>query len=277
MFCKHCKLSTAATPEGLCWDCADAADEPTSGRAFASRPVASAPPAPTGPVVQPHGPAWLRSPVGLGKAVAALLGLVIAVDLFAVYADFTMYDVTGSLADDGLAYDGYDDLQDDAEQADSLYAAAGVAQAVSFVAAIVVYLVWFLRVRVNAEVFNPFGHSKKRGWAGWGWFVPVVSLWFPRRIMLDIWDASSPVGTRASHALVNAWWTLWLATLVTSRLAFSASSRAETVEEIQDAAGQMLLSDVVDIVAAVLAILVVLRLTRMQNEKALHGPVAAGV
>ncbi len=160
----------------------------------------SAPPAPTGPVVQPHGPAWLRSPVGLGKAVAVLLGVVIAVDLFAVYADFTLYDVMSSMTDDGLDYSGYNDLQGDAERADTLFAAAGVAQLVAFVAAIVVYLVWFLRVRVNAEVFNPFGHSKKRAWAGWGWFVPVVNLWYPRRIMLDIWDASSPVGTRASHS-----------------------------------------------------------------------------
>ena len=277
MFCKHCKLSTASTPEGLCWDCADTADESTAGRAFASRPGPSAPPAPTGPVVQPHGPAWLRSPVGLGKAVAVLLGVVIAVDLFAVYADFTMYDVMSSMTDDSLDYSGYNGLQGDAERADTLFAAAGVAQMVALVAAIVVYLVWFLRVRVNAEVFNPFGHSKKRAWAGWGWLVPVVNLWYPRRIMLDIWDASSPVGTRASQALVNAWWTLWLVAVFTRRLGSSAYNRAETLDEIRDAAGQVLVSDAVDIAAAVLAILVVLRLTRMQHEKGLRGPVPVGV
>ncbi|WP_329272167.1 DUF4328 domain-containing protein [Streptomyces sp. NBC_01451] len=277
MSCKHCKLSTAATPEGLCWDCADAADDPGSGRAFAARPVLPAPSAPTGPVVQPHGPAWLRSPVGLGRAVAVLLGVVTAVDLFAVYAGITMYDVMGSLADDGLGYGGYNALMRRADHADTLYAAAGVAQTVTFVATVVFYLVWFLRVRVNAEVFDPFGHSKKRAWAGWGWFVPVVSLWFPRRIMLDIWDASSPAATRASHALVNAWWTLWLIALFTNRLGTSAYSRADTAEEIQYATGQVLFSDAVDIGAAVLAILVVLRLTRMQHEKALHGPAPVGV
>lgn len=277
MFCKHCKLSTASTPEGLCWDCADATDESTAGRAFVSQPVPSASPAPTGPVVQPHGPAWLRSPVGLGRAVAVLLGVVIAVDLFAVYADFTLYDVMGSLADNGVDYGGYQALVRDADQADALYAAAGYTQVATFIATAVVYIVWFLRVRVNAEVFNPFGHSMKRAWAGWGWFVPVVSLWFPRRIMLDNWDASSPAGSRGSHGLVNAWWTLWLVALLTSRAGSRAYSRAETAAEIQDAAGQVLVSDVADIVAAVLAILVVLRLTRMQHEKGLLGPVAVGV
>lgn len=232
---------------------------------------------PAAPVIQPHGPAWLRSPVGLGKAVAVLLGLVVAVDLFAVYADLAMYDVSGSLADDGLGYDAYSALQADADRADSLYTTAGYLQSASLVATAVVYLVWFLRVRVNAEVFNPFGHSKKRGWAGWGWFVPIVNLWFPRRIMLDIWDASSPAGTRAPHGLVNTWWTLWLISLFTSRDQFTGYSRAETADEIQDAAAKMLVSDVADIAAAVLAILVVLRLTRMQHEKGLRGPVPVGL
>lgn len=35
--------------------------------------------------------AWLRSPVGLGRAAVAGLGLVIATDLVAVWADFGMY------------------------------------------------------------------------------------------------------------------------------------------------------------------------------------------
>ncbi|WP_079054273.1 DUF4328 domain-containing protein [Streptomyces graminilatus] len=231
---------------------------------------------PTGPVVQPHGPASLRSPVGLGRAVAVLLGVVVAADLFAVYADLAMYDVTGSLAGDN-AFGVYRDLRRDADRADSLMASAGIAQSAAFVATIVVYLIWFLRVRVNAEVFNPFGHSMKRAWAGWGWFVPVVSLWFPRRIMVETWDASRSPGTRASHALVNTWWALWLVAQLTGRLGTSAYDRAESAEEIQDAVGQVLVGDVTDIAAAVFAILVVLRLTRMQHEKAQHGPALAAV
>ncbi|MFD5626191.1 MULTISPECIES: DUF4328 domain-containing protein [unclassified Streptomyces] len=218
-------------------------------------------------MTSPHGPAWLRSPVGLGTAVALLIGLVIATDLFAVWADLRMRDVAASIADGDYS----DSLQREAEDADSVYLAAGYAQTVSFLAAIVVYLVWFQRTRVNAEVFNPFGHSKKRAWTVWSWFVPVVSLWFPRRIMLDIWDASRPLTARGSHGLVNAWWTLWILALITDRFAFSRYSRAETPDEILAATDQVLLADVADIAVGVLAILVVLRLTRMQNEKAHQG------
>ncbi|MCX4436107.1 MULTISPECIES: DUF4328 domain-containing protein [Streptomyces] len=229
-------------------------------------------PVPGGTMVPPHGVARLRSPVGLGRAVAVLLGVVVAVDLFAIRAGVKVYDVTGTILDGGAG----EALQRDADHADSVMAAAGVVQLASLAATVVFYLVWFYRTRINAEVFDPFGHELGRAWVGWGWFVPVVSLWFPRRIMLNTWDASRPAGSRTSHGLVNAWWAMWIITLVAGRAGFESYRKAETATELYVAAGDVLFADVTGVVAAVLAILVVLRLTRMQNEKALRGPVPPG-
>ncbi|QIY64237.1 DUF4328 domain-containing protein [Streptomyces sp. RPA4-2] len=238
-------------------------DAPMSG---APMPVPA--PLPTGIPVLPHGPAWLRSPVGLGRATAALLGLVVATDLFAIWADRTMYDVASALVD-GRTGEG---IRRKADHADSLYSAAGYAQTGALLATIVVFLVWFHRARVNAEVFDPFGHSKSRGWAIGGWFVPILNLWRPRRVMLDIWDASIRQGSRTTHGLVNVWWALWLASLVAYRDSTAEHRDARTALEIQHAAGRATFADAADIAAALLAILVVLRLTRMQHEKALRGP-----
>ncbi|MFD9277146.1 DUF4328 domain-containing protein [Streptomyces mirabilis] len=256
MICQRCQQFAASMPGGLCSVCAE---------------TPAPAPVPVG-TVPPHGHAWLASPVGLGRAVAVLLGVVVAVDLFAIWAGVKMYDVTGTLADGGIG----DTVQRDADHADSLVAAAGVAQLVALVATIAVYLVWFYRVRINAEVFDPFGHEMGRAWTGWGWFVPVVNLWFPRRIMLNTWDASRLAGSRTAHGLVNVWWAMWIIALAADRTASTAHRTAHTALELQQAAGQKIFSDVTDIVAAVLAILVVLRLTRMQNEKALRGPVPPG-
>jgi len=274
MFCKKCYFATASTPEGLCADCADGS---VSAPGVAPKPAPPGTPVPsplpTGPVTRPHGPAQLRSPVGLGTAVAVVLGLVIVMDLFAVWSDFKMYDVTGALLDG----DHGDAVLREAEDADTYYALAGYAQMITFLAAGVVYLVWFMRARVNAEVFDPFGHSKKRIWAGWCWFVPIVNMWFPRRIMLDIWDASSPVGSRRSHWLVNVWWTVWIVSALAARSQFTSEGSTDAPQEMHDVSSQIVFADVTDMVAAVLAILVVLRLTRMQNEKAHQGQGAVPV
>ncbi|KAB1988768.1 DUF4328 domain-containing protein [Streptomyces triticiradicis] len=227
------------------------------------------------PLPPPNGPATLRSPVGLGKATAALLGLVIATDLFALWADYVLYDVAGGIRNALAGGGSLDALTQRADRADALDAAAGIAQVAALVATVVVYLIWFLRVRVNAEVFNPFGHTYSRTWAGWGWFVPFVNLVRPRRIMAEIWDASRPAGDPARQGIVGVWWAFWILRWAVDRLAASSTSKAETADAIQDAALQALFADALDIVSAALAIVVVVRLTRMQDRKAQAGPVAS--
>ncbi|MEU0947406.1 DUF4328 domain-containing protein [Streptomyces canus] len=248
MLCTRCHHFEAAPDGVLCTQCA----------------------APAGFQAPPAGApkVWLRSPVGLGRATAILLAVAAAVDLFALGADVFMYDVTGDLAG-GTSWDS---VLGRADLADTLTAVAASAQAAVLLACAVVFVIWLWRVRVNAEVFAPGGHSKARGWVIAGWVVPFVSLWYPRRVVLDVWDASSPEGQPRGHALVNVWWTLWLLTNVAGRFLAGMAGEADTSHEIHDTMVQMMFADGVDLVAALCAAALVLRLTRMQDEKARRGP-----
>ncbi|EPH45263.1 DUF4328 domain-containing protein [Streptomyces aurantiacus] len=241
-------------------------------------PVAPPPPPPAaGPA------AWLKSPVGLARATMALLGVGMAVDVFSLVAGVGVFDVVSDLIDNGWSAGA----EDRADRADSLYGLSGVLQAVGMLATAVVFICWFRRVRVNAEVFAPDGHTKARGWAVGGWFVPVVNLWFPRRIAADIWDASAPATPDAPLAgppqpagwevqpkrtLLNAWWTLWLCTGIFGQIASRQYANAEEPEAIKRAVVSLMASDVLNIAAAVVAILFVRRLTAMQDAKARTGP-----
>ncbi len=269
MLCTSCQLRTAQNAQGLCEICVQAA-------------AAGAPPPPAAPV---RHSARLRSPVALGRAVAVLLGLIAAADLYALWTGTVMLDVL----DDLITGDWGADIQREADHADTLYGDAGLAQVALMVVTCVVFLVWFHRVRVNAEVFAPHIHRKTRGWTVWGWFVPVVSLWFPRRIALDIWDASGPRSVapdrtltldpsadRGPHPVVNAWWTLWIASLLVGRWASRSYENAEENAELKSAVGKLMVADGLDLAAAVLAIVFVLRLTGMQDRKAALGPPPAG-
>jgi hypothetical protein len=252
MLCTRC-LHAEAAPDGvLCAGCATPAG-------FA------APPAGVTPKI------WLRSPVGLGRATAVLLGVMAAVDAFALGADFLMYDVTGDLAvgDTGGA------ALDRADLADTLTGVAGAAQGVMLVVCAVVFVIWLWRVRRNAEVFAPDGHHKARAWVIAGWVVPIASLWYPRRVVVDIWDASSTGDKPDGHALINVWWTLWLLSQTIGRVLYTAFEEADTSQEIHDSMTQLMVADGLDLVAALLAAAVVLRLTRMQDEKARQGPAVA--
>ncbi|MEU5956982.1 DUF4328 domain-containing protein [Streptomyces sp. NPDC047525] len=275
MLCTECQFNAATTSDGLCGVCVIAAAQsqpaPRPGYSFNGHP------------------AQLRSPVGLARATIALLGVVIAADLYSLWAGTVVQDVMDDLLGSGYTVGYRPDLVREAERADTLYSVSGYLQTAALVATCVVFLCWFHRVRVNAEVFEPYIHSKTRGWTVGSWFVPVVNLWFPRRIALDIWDASGDrsvaldrtmtlgdSSARATHPLINGWWTLWVASLLVGRWASSGYWAAEEPDEVDAAVSGLMLADVVDIAAAVMAILFVRRLTRMQDAKAKADPPTIG-
>ncbi|MFF9602905.1 DUF4328 domain-containing protein [Streptomyces sp. NPDC014684] len=214
--------------------------------------------------------ARLRPPRTLGRLACALLVLVAVTDLLAVGAGYHVYREAGDLAA-GTGIGATPSPR--AARADHLYAAAGVLQTVTWLVCAVVFLVWLYRVRVNAEVFRPDGHSKARAWVIAGWVVPLANFWFPRRVVLDVWDSSGPLGAPPRHALVNLWWALWLVSTGVGPLMANLYDSAVTAPEFRNAALQVMAADAVDIVAAVLAARLVLRLTRMQQERILAGPV----
>ncbi len=74
----------------------------------------------------------------------------------------------------------------------------------------ILFVVWFYRARINAERHG-YPQRRARGWAFWGWIVPIVNLWFPFQIMGDIWRAGLPAELRGETAWLPAlWWTCWL-------------------------------------------------------------------
>ncbi|MGW1657424.1 DUF4328 domain-containing protein [Streptomyces atratus] len=263
MLCSTCRLRPPVTADGHCLLCA--------GPAGAAAP---GPPVPA--FVAPQ--QYLRSPDGLAKAVVILLAVVAVADLLAVAAGLNIRRLLG----DGLENDfaTYDDAE--ATLADNLYGSAGVLQGVMTLATGIVFIIWFRRVRMNAEVFDPSVQPMSPGWAVGAWFVPVANLVLPRRIAGGIWTASAQTNTDGSWRTVpatpmNLWWGAWVCSLAFSWVTSRQYMRAEETQEIIDAAGLVMVSDAFDIMAAVLAILFVRKLTRMQGERAALGVYPLGV
>ena len=87
----------------------------------------------------------------------------------------------------------------------------------------ILFVVWFRRARINAECHG-YPQRRARGWAFWGWIVPIVNIWFPFQIMGDIWRAGLPAWQRRKIAWLPAlWWTSWLI----SGLSFGAQAKSD--------------------------------------------------
>jgi hypothetical protein len=140
-------------------------------------------------------------------------------------------------------------------------------------AATVLFLVWFSRCRRTAQVLSPGAAAGSGVWAVVAWFVPVVNLWAPRLLVLDVWHASSAGDTdgetagRLNDALVNAWWAAWVGHAVTTA---GAQLGAGTSLPL------LAVSETLELVAAVLAIYVIQRITAALQSAALQAGSPAG-
>lgn len=253
MHCSLCGTRPATTADGRCAVCAATRRSAAGGLM----------PTPTGPQTVRS----LRSPVGLGKAVCVLLGSVAVADVVSIVAGgYARQVYDEGMADDFLRFD-----EAVANRADTLYQASSSLQVLTFLATVVVFLVWFRRVRRNAEVFDAYAHTMRPGWAIGGWFVPVGNLWLPHRVASGIWTASSPGGSHGAPArrgLLHAWWAVLLCAEFFSRYAGRLYTDAEEPDAVLHSFDIGMVADMADIAAAVLAILFVRRLTAMQGERA---------
>lgn len=77
----------------------------------------------------------------------------------------------------------------------------------------VLFIVWFYRAYENVRTVAPEKATLATGWAIGCWFVPILNLFRPYRIMLEIWEGtqrgstpSPELSTIEKPNKVNAWW-----------------------------------------------------------------------
>ena len=97
------------------------------------------------------------------------------------------------------------------------------------------------------------------GWAIAAWFVPIVNLFLPKRIVGELIHGATagpddlPTVVRLNR-WTTAWWTSWLLTLAAGVIAHLASNSADTANRALGATWTYLVRDVLLVVSAVLAI-----------------------
>ncbi|WP_439673562.1 DUF4328 domain-containing protein [Embleya sp. MST-111070] len=149
-----------------------------------------------------------------------------------------------------------------------------------------VFLIWFHRARRNIDTYP--GRPRRMlssGWAIGGWFCPVVNLWFPPRITVDVWRASDPRTqhggglTRGALVLVWGWWITFVAAMTIALgvryLGPDADPEISSllVDTVADAEAARTVSLVkaglfiVQIVATALAVAVIAHITTLQNKR----------
>ncbi|MET7935136.1 DUF4328 domain-containing protein [Streptomyces sp. NPDC005322] len=224
---------------------------------------------------------------GLSTTLTVLFGLMIPTLILVLIGRGDQYGVVSDMLDNASQV-----TIDDANDADDFYLGMSLINGLVALPTVVVWAIWFRRLRLNGEVFAPGQHRFSSGWAAGSWFTPVVNFWFPKQIANDIWRASSPHGPHhVRRGLLNGWWVTFLAsagvgfigsiqyTVADNKLAqmeedakrgdFSGVSDARSViEDMKSALGISMFATMIAIAAAILALLLVRQITAMQEQRA---------
>lgn len=161
-----------------------------------------------------------------------LFWLVVGACLVGAAAHVNLAAVAGNLAD-GLFVS-----EVDAQSADSFAEVAGMLFTVTLAGAMITMILWFRAAYGNVRALG--GELKyKPSWAVWGWIIPVVSLFMPKRLADEI--AASIRAERNDSGLtprnVGIWWVLVvLAALATAAAVYfrvQANSASGTPDDLR--------------------------------------------
>ena len=206
-----------------------------------------------------------RSVRGLGAAFSVLVALTALSDLILAGWVWRVHGVLEDYVDGRVGEAEFDRTL---AATDLLDLGGGGA----YLAAGVVFVVWTWRVRSNADLVAPDAHHHAKHWTIWGW-LPIISFWFPRRVVADVWQASLPRHESGrGHAEINWWWGLFIAYQVIDRITDRMLARSESVDEFADGGAMLLVVAALSVPAAALAVIVVRRISAWQSVPGFFTP-----
>jgi hypothetical protein len=218
-----------------------------------------------GPVVTAdRRPALGRGWFTLSRLVENALRFSVMISVLYVALDFWGHRMFGSWLESPAEID-----QSEAELYDAVGVWLSIADLVLFLVTAGLFITWLFRAHRSDRMY-PAQLQHASGWAIGGWFVPILNLWRPAQMVLDVRRGASDTGWSPT-ALVLSWWWFLLVAGVLQRVANGLAPGADAafgsyVKDVRrylvvDAAASVLLA-----AAAVLAILVVRSTARMVRD-----------
>ncbi|MFB9877435.1 DUF4328 domain-containing protein [Planobispora siamensis] len=230
----------------------------------------------------PYAPVRPIRPVrGLAITVITLLGVNALADLFALVAAFERVSVVSALMEDPSSVE-----MAKAEASDSLYALGALVQMATYLITAIVFMIWLFRARSNAEAMMDVPHRRHAAWIIFGWSMPIVSFWFPRQIVDDIWTTSwlgsrgittlsgLTLSTIRRPRLVLAWWLLWIAGMYVPNLIYRFLAPGDDLQSYLTAARTEIIFTGPVLACAVLAGMIVWKITDFQERRRQAGPLS---
>jgi len=139
----------------------------------------------------------------------------------------------------------------------------------------VFFILWFRRAYYNLHELPWHNARYTEGWAAGSWFIPIISLYWPYQIMVDIWKGTQNairerVGEPQSIALVGWWWALFLINNFFAYAVVFAKGDGTDIDGLLLATKIEFIGNLITIAAIIVTIRMVQRTSNFERELLEH-------
>ena len=212
----------------------------------------------------------LRDNTARAKQIVSIFWIMLGIIIISIVAQSWRYSLL-----DGASPDIGNIDMEMINMSDLLIVVITLAYWAILILAIVFFIMWFRRAYYNLHQLSWHNARYTEGWAAGSWFVPIINLWWPYQIMVDIWRGTQNalrerLGEPQSLSIIGWWWAFYLIQRFAGNYASIMGSRANDIESLLTATQVKIFSDLVTIPAILLAIRIVQRTNYFERELMIH-------
>ncbi|OJJ17734.1 hypothetical protein BKI52_28130 [marine bacterium AO1-C] len=193
------------------------------------------------------------------KNAILLIWIALVIDIISLISSYLQYDLLQS------ALNGASISMEAATANDSRERMIAIIEIIVAIIAAVTFIQWFRRAYYNLhQKLDYLSHPE--GWAAGAWFVPIMHLYRPYQIMVELYRETKELLSKytstdhrfsLSTNIIGVWWAIWIITNILGNIVFRLSLRAETADEFLRATTISMVHGVFSIPLAFLAVKVI--------------------
>lgn len=167
------------------------------------------------------------------KTAIVLIWIVLVINVLSLFSDIFQYNLLQD-AEDGVSLTNEDITSNDNRQM-----VIGIVHILAYIVSCVTFIMWFRRAYFNLHQRTQ-NLDYTEGWAAGGWFVPVISLFYPYKIMRELYEETDKVLAKGlpgytpatTTRYVGWWWALWIISNFLGQIVFRTTRNADTISEL---------------------------------------------
>ncbi|MDR2009982.1 MAG: DUF4328 domain-containing protein [Bacteroidales bacterium] len=168
------------------------------------------------------------------KNAIIMIWVVMALEIVNIISSYMQYNLLQTIANGEFVSDAAAELNDVREQI------CGIVYMIAYLISGITFIMWFRRAYFNLhQKVNHLAYSD--GWAAGSWFVPIINLYRPYKIMKEIYvETKGFLTAKGLSEKVNYstnylgwWWTLWIVSAFVGQFVFRfAHNSADTLDNL---------------------------------------------